>query len=186
MSEEIFLGLKCEVYTNYRIFPLLSLSKRICVACLSNYLPGPKEKWSRGRLSRSLWRGLGAHPAMQPLAFLKLRPPPPLTVPHCRSPTELATDGASTPPPKQRRPEEMVGGRGGGGRRPRGRPRGTRLERGRERVSTRPTVDGSGDERDGYTDGDAPHWHLPFFQNRAFEEYYKVCLSVLFCSVQFE
>ncbi|KAI6699518.1 hypothetical protein NL676_013842 [Syzygium grande] len=103
---------------------------------------------------------------MQPLGFLDLRPPPPLTVPHCHSRTELATDGASTPP-KQRRPE-MVGGRGGGRR-----PRGTRLERGRERVSTRPTLDGSADESDDHTDDGAPPWRLPIVQNRAFEEYYK-------------
>lgn len=42
MNEEIFLGLKCEVYTNYRIFPLLLLSKRISVTCPSKLLAGTK------------------------------------------------------------------------------------------------------------------------------------------------
>ncbi|XP_048128320.1 RNA cytosine-C(5)-methyltransferase NSUN2-like isoform X2 [Rhodamnia argentea] len=103
---------------------------------------------------------------MQPLPFFNLRPPPPLTVPHCHSRSEPAADGSPTPP-RQRRPE-MVGGRG----RLSGRPQRTQFDRRRERVSTRPTSDGSGDENDDHTD-DAPPWRLPSVQNRAFEEYYR-------------
>ncbi|KAI3443318.1 uncharacterized protein J3R85_000251 [Psidium guajava] len=106
------------------------------------------------------------HPTMQPLPFFNLHPPLPLTVPHCHSQSEPVVDESSAPP-KQRR-SEMVGGR----ERLRGRQQRTQFEHRRERVSTCPTSDGSGNENDDHID-DAPPWWLPSIQNRALEENYE-------------